>query len=127
MEARVGKEKAQAKSNRAAGEALAIINSLITSTMVDMGKYKDMPLPWTMFHSSREILDRINRVYLQEAALYSDVLQIAGQWTVLSMMGNLPSLIQDRSGTEEGAISLRLFCTRMWLRMYATGSIWIVC
>ena len=44
-----------------------------------MGKYKDMPLPWTMFHSSREVLDRINRVYLQEAALYSDYLQIAGR------------------------------------------------
>jgi len=79
--ARVGKEKAQAKSNRAAGRGTRyhkLVEDYFNNEL-DTEKYKDMPLPWTMFHSSREILDRINRVYLQEAALYSDVLQIAGR------------------------------------------------
>lgn len=79
--ARVGKDKAQAKSNRAAGRGTRyhkLVEDYINNEL-DTEKYKDMPLPWTMFHSSREILDRINRVYLQEAALYSDVLQIAGR------------------------------------------------
>ena len=40
---------------------------------------KEQPLPWLMFHSSVKSLDNINRIYLQEAALYSDVLQIAGR------------------------------------------------
>ena len=79
--ARVGKEKAQAISNRAAGRGTRyhkLVEDYFNNEL-DTEKYKDMPLPWTMFYSSREILDRINRVYLQEAALYSDVLQIAGR------------------------------------------------
>lgn len=79
--ARIGKEKAQAISNRAAGRGTRyhkLVEDYFNNEL-DTEKYKDMPLPWTMFHSSREILDRINRVYLQEAALYSDVLQIAGR------------------------------------------------
>ena len=40
---------------------------------------KEQPLPWIMFHSSVKSLDNINRIYLQEAALYSDVLEIAGR------------------------------------------------
>jgi len=79
--ARVGKEKAQAISNRAAGRGTRyhkLVEDYFNNEL-DTKKYKDQPLPWVMFHSSREILDRINRVYLQEAALYSDVLQIAGR------------------------------------------------
>ena len=79
--ARVGKDKAQAKSNRAARRGTRyhkLVEDYINNEL-HTEKYKHMPLPWTMFHSSREILDRINRVYLQEAALYSDVLQIAGR------------------------------------------------
>tara|TARA_B100000029_G_scaffold272664_1_gene267497 strand:- start:1183 stop:1872 length:690 start_codon:yes stop_codon:yes gene_type:complete len=40
---------------------------------------KEQPLPWLMFHSSVKSIDNINRIYLQEAALYSNVLQIAGR------------------------------------------------
>lgn len=79
--ARVGKDKAQSISNRAAGRGTRyhkLVEDYFNNEL-DTGKYKDQPLPWVMFHSSREILDRINRVYLQEAALYSDVLQIAGR------------------------------------------------
>ena len=32
-----------------------------------------------MFHSSQKVLDRISNIYLQEAALYSDHLEIAGR------------------------------------------------
>lgn len=79
--ARVGKDKAQAISNRAAGRGTRyhkLVEDYFNNEL-DTKKYKDQPLPWVMFHSSREILDRINRVYLQEAALYSDHLQIAGR------------------------------------------------
>ena len=40
---------------------------------------KEQPLPWLMFHSSVKSIDNINRIYLQEAALYSNVLRIAGR------------------------------------------------
>ena len=79
--AKVGKDKAQAISNRAAGRGTRyhkLVEDYFNNEL-DTKKYKDQPLPWVMFHSSREILDRINRVYLQEAALYSDHLQIAGR------------------------------------------------
>ena len=79
--ARVGKEKAQAKTTRGCNRGTRyhkLVEDYINNEL-DTKKYKDMPLPWTMFHSSREVLDRINRVYLQEAALYSDYLQIAGR------------------------------------------------
>ena len=79
--ARVGKEKAQAKTTRGCNRGTRyhkLVEDYINNEL-DTKKYKDMPLPWTMFHSSRAVLDRINRVYLQEAALYSDHLQIAGR------------------------------------------------
>ena len=79
--ARVGKEKAQAKTTRGCNRGTRyhkLVEDYINNEL-DTKKYKDMPLPWTMFHSSREVLNRINRVYLQEAALYSDYLQIAGR------------------------------------------------
>ena len=94
--ARVGKEKAQAKTTRGCNRGTRyhkLVEDYINNEL-DTKKYKDMPLPWTMFHSSREVLDRINRVYLQEAALYSDYLQIAGrvdciaeyEWNCLSLI-----------------------------------------
>lgn len=79
--ARVGADKAQAISTRAAGRGTRyhkLVEDYFNNEL-DTDKYKDQPLPWIMFHSSREILDRINRVYLQEAALYSDYLKIAGR------------------------------------------------
>tara|TARA_B100002019_G_scaffold30869_1_gene24879 strand:+ start:158 stop:850 length:693 start_codon:yes stop_codon:yes gene_type:complete len=78
---RVGTKAATAKSTRASGRGTRyhkLVEDYINNEL-DKTKYKDMPLPWCMFHSSREVLDRINRVYLQEAALYSDYLQIAGR------------------------------------------------
>ena len=79
--ARVGKEKAQAVSNRAAGRGTRyhkLVEDYLNNEL-DTTKYKDQPLPWIMFNSSRNILNRINNIYLQEAALYSDHLQIAGR------------------------------------------------
>ena len=79
--AKVGKEKAQAVSNRAAGRGTRyhkLVEDYLNNEL-DNTKYKDQPLPWIMFNSSRDILNRINNIYLQEAALYSDHLQIAGR------------------------------------------------
>ena len=74
--ARVGKEKAQAVSTRASGRGTRVhkLYEDYLNNELDVTKYKDMPLPWVMFNSSRHILDRINNIYLQEAALYSDYL-----------------------------------------------------
>ena len=77
--ARVGAEKAQAKSTRAAGRGTRyhkLVEDYINNEL-DETKYKDQPLPWLMFNSSKHILNNINKVYLQEAALYSDYLKLS--------------------------------------------------
>ena len=79
--ARVGKEKAQGVSTRSATRGTRyhkLVEDYLNNEL-DKTKYKDMPLPWYMFNTSQRILDRINNIYLQEAALYSDVLKIAGR------------------------------------------------
>ena len=79
--ARVGKEKAQGISTRSAtrGTRYHKLVEDYLNNILDKTKYKDMPLPWFMFNTSQKVLDRINNIYLQEAALYSDVLKIAGR------------------------------------------------
>ena len=79
--ARVGKEKAQGISTRSATRGTRyhkLVEDYINNEL-DKTKYKDMPLPWFMFNGSQKTLDRINNIYLQEAALYSDTLEIAGR------------------------------------------------
>ena len=78
---RVGMEVAQAKTTRASGRGTRyhkLVEDYINNEL-DRKKYKDMPLPWIMFDSSVPILNKINKVYIQEAALYSDYLQVAGR------------------------------------------------
>lgn len=79
--AKIGKEKAQATTTRAAGRGTRyhkIVEDYFNNEL-DLEKYKELPLPVFMFHNSKHILDRINNIYLQEAALYSDTLGIAGR------------------------------------------------
>lgn len=78
---RVGKEKAQSISNKAATKGTRyhkLVEDYLNNEL-DLEIYQDQPLPVYMFHSSKDILDRINNIYLQEAALYSDRLSIAGR------------------------------------------------
>ena len=82
--ARVGKKKAAAitaKSARRGTRYHKLVEDYMAGkelNILDSGN-KEQPLPWLMFHSSVKTIDNINRIYLQEAALYSDVLKIAGR------------------------------------------------
>lgn len=100
---RVGKEKAQAVSNRAAGRGTRyhkLVEDYINNEL-DTKKYKDMPLPWIMFHSSKNILDKINKVYLQEAALYSDYLKVAGRVDCIAEYDGKLSIIDFKTSAEQ--------------------------
>jgi genome maintenance exonuclease 1 len=100
--ARVGKEAAQAKTTRGCNRGTRyhkLVEDYINNEL-DTKKYKDMPLPWTMFHSSRKELDNINRVYLQEAALYSDYLQIAGRVDCIAEYKGELSIIDFKTAAE---------------------------
>ena len=46
---------------------------------LEIDQYKDSPLPTVMFYQSVDTLNRINNIYLQEAALYSKHLELAGR------------------------------------------------
>jgi len=101
--ARIGKEKAQAVSNRAAGRGTRyhkLVEDYINNEL-DTTKYKDQPLPWIMFNSSRHILERINNIYLQEAALYSDYLQIAGRVDCIAEYDGVLSIIDFKTSAKE--------------------------
>lgn len=101
--ARVGAEKAQAKSTRAAGRGTRyhkLVEDYINNEL-DETKYKDQPLPWLMFNSSKHILNNINKVYLQEAALYSDHLQIAGRVDCIAEYDGVLSIIDFKTSAEQ--------------------------
>ena len=111
---KVGKEKAQAVSNRAAGRGTRyhkLVEDYINNEL-DESKYRDQPLPWLMFHSSKHVLDRINKVYLQEAALYSDLLRIAGRVDCIAEYDGVLSIIDFKtSRAEERGVVVRLLCS----------------
>jgi genome maintenance exonuclease 1 len=54
-----------------------------------------------MFHSSLKILDNINNIYLQEAALYSDYLKIAGRVDCIAEYNGKLSIIDFKTSAEE--------------------------
>ena len=101
--ARVGKDKAQAISNRAAGRGTRV-HKLIEDYLnneLDTKKYRDLPLPWIMFDSSTKILNKINNIYLQEAALYSYYLQIAGRVDCIAEYDGELSIIDFKTSAKE--------------------------
>lgn len=101
--ARVGKDKAQAISNRAAGRGTRyhkLVEDYFNNEL-DNKKYKDQPLPWIMFNSSRYVLDRINNIYLQEAALYSDYLKIAGRVDCIAEYEGVLSIIDFKTSAKQ--------------------------
>ncbi len=79
---RVGKDKAAMITKRAASRGTrfhTIVEDYLNEELDREKWWKDHPLPWVMFESARKSLDNINNIYLQEAVLYSDVLQVAGR------------------------------------------------
>ena len=53
-----------------------------------------------MFQHSRDVLDRINNIYLQEAALYSDQLEVAGRVDCIAEFDEVLSIIDFKTAAE---------------------------
>jgi genome maintenance exonuclease 1 len=100
---RVGQEKAQRISTRSAtrGTKYHKLVENYFNNEHDPLVHKDTPLVWMMFNSSRKILDNINNIYLQEAALYSDYLKIAGRVDCIAEYNGKLSIIDFKTSAEE--------------------------
>ena len=100
---RVGEEKAKRISTRAAsrGTVFHSITEDYLNNRYDENKYKDKPLPLMMFKNARPTLNRINNIYAQEAALYSDQLEIAGRVDCIAEFDGELSIIDFKTSAEE--------------------------
>jgi genome maintenance exonuclease 1 len=99
---RVGKEKAANISARSAGRGTkyhSITEDYLNNCLV-LNEYRKFPLPVLMFQHSRDVLDRINNIYLQEAALYSDNLEIAGRVDCIAEFDGVLSIIDFKTAAE---------------------------
>ena len=78
---RVGIEEANRISARSTkrGTTYHSIVEDYSNNCLDINEYKKSPLPVVMFHQTVQTLNRINNIYLQEAALYSKHLELAGR------------------------------------------------
>jgi len=100
--ARVGKEKAAAISSRSAARGTkyhSIVEDYFNNEL-DIDEYKKYPLPTIMFHNSKHVLDRINNIYLQEGALYSNHLEIAGRVDCIAEFDGELSIIDFKTSAE---------------------------
>ena len=100
--ARVGEKAANAKSARATGRGTkyhSIAEDYFNNNL-DLKKYSKFPLPVLMFHHSRHVLDRINNIYLQEAALYSKHLELAGRVDCIAEFDGVLSIIDFKTAEE---------------------------
>jgi len=100
--ARVGEAKANAKSARATGRGTkyhSIAEDYFNNNL-DLKKYSKFPLPVLMFQHSRPVLDRINNIYLQEAALYSKHLELAGRVDCIAEFDGVLSIIDFKTAEE---------------------------
>ena len=100
--ARAGKEKAAAISTRSAsrGTAFHSITEDYLNKCLDIDQYKDHPLPVVMFEQTKKTLDRISNIYLQEAALYSDNLEVAGRVDCIAEFDGVLSIIDFKTSAE---------------------------
>ena len=99
---RLGEEKANAKTTRATGRGTkyhSIAEDYFNNNL-DLKKYNKYPLPVLMFHHSRDTLDRINNIYLQEAALYSKHLELAGRVDCIAEFDGVLSIIDFKTAQE---------------------------
>lgn len=100
---RIGEEKANQISTRAASRGTtyhSIVEDYLNNTY-DETKFKDKHLPLMMFKNSKKTLDRINNIYAQEAALYSDNLEIAGRVDCIAEFDGELSIIDFKTSAEE--------------------------
>ncbi|WP_223618571.1 PD-(D/E)XK nuclease family protein, partial [Acinetobacter baumannii] len=100
--ARIGEEKANNISKRSTNRGTkyhSIVEDYFNNNL-DLKKYSKFPLPVLMFQHSRDILDRINNIYLQEAALYSKHLEIAGRVDCIAEFDGVLSIIDFKTAAE---------------------------
>ena len=100
--ARVGEKAANAKTTRATGRGTKYhsIAEDYFNNNIDLKKSSKFPLPVLMFNHSRPVLDRINNIYLQEAALYSKHLEIAGRVDCIAEFDGVLSIIDFKTAAE---------------------------
>ena len=105
--ARVGKEKAANISARSAGRGTKYhsITEDYLNNELDLKKYREFPLPVLMFQHSKDVLDRINNIQLQEAALYSDHLEVAGRVDCIAEFDGVLSIIDFKTAAEPKKIA----------------------
>jgi genome maintenance exonuclease 1 len=100
--ARVGKEKAAAISSRSASRGTSyhsIVEDYLNNRL-HIDEYKKTPLPVVMFEHSKKVLNRISNIYLQEAALYSDNLEVAGRVDCIADFDGVLSIIDFKTSAE---------------------------
>ena len=100
--ARIGNAKADAicKRSTTRGTTYHSIVEDYFNNNLDIDSYKDSPLPVVMFNTSKCVLDRINNIFLQEAALYSDHLEIAGRVDCIAEFYGVLSIIDFKTAAE---------------------------
>ena len=100
--ARVGKEKAAAISTRSATRGTnfhSIVEDYLNKDL-NIEEYKESPLPVVMFEQTKKTLDRISNIYLQEAALYSDNLEVAGRVDCIADFDGVLSIFDFKTSAE---------------------------
>ena len=100
---RVGEEKANRVSTRAAtrGTSFHLMCEDYLNNKYDEKKFKDKHLPLMMFKNAKQTLSRINNIYAQEVALYSDHLEIAGRVDCIAEFDGELSIIDFKTSAEE--------------------------
>ena len=99
----VGEEKANNITKRSTTRGThfhSIVEDYINNEL-DLKKYKEHPLPVLMFKHSKDCLDNINNILLQEAALYSDHLELAGRVDCIAEYNGLLSIIDFKTSAKE--------------------------
>ena len=100
--ARIGNAKADAicKRSTTRGTTYHSIVEDYFNNSLDIDSYKDSRLPVVLFNTSKCVLDRINNIFLQEAALYSDHLEIAGRVDCIAEFDGVLSIIDFKTAAE---------------------------
>ena len=100
--ARVGAKKAAAitaRSTKRGTNFHSIVEDYLNKDL-NIEEYKETPLPVVMFEQTKKTLDRISNIYLQEAALYSDNLEVAGRVDCIAEFDGVLSIIDFKTSAE---------------------------
>jgi hypothetical protein len=100
---RVGEEKANRVSTRAAtrGTDFHLMCEDWLNNKYDEKRFEGKHLPLMMFKNTKPTLSRINNIYAQEVALYSDHLEIAGRVDCIAEFDGELSIIDFKTSAKE--------------------------